>query len=139
MCSFLPLGLFLMSMDITYDLGWCLFPSKKTAQSLCEYYTFILTPRLLPPYPGWLFPVYTTYVFLWQCPNVYNWCIFLVYIPVSYRYYRILTKQDDLQRWWFVVLLRALLTLATLRNLQSRGCVWGEYWNDLSTTLTGMT
>ena len=168
MCAFLPVGLFLMSMDIVYDLAWCLFPSDRTATALKGYYRAILTPRLFPPYPGWLFPVYATYVFLLQCPNIWNWCIFFLYVPVSYRYYQILTALDCsttstsranksgapisgsvhtvsvenealLRGWWSVVLLRVLLTITTLRNLQSRGCEWNQYFQDLLAALSHLT
>jgi hypothetical protein len=124
MCAFLPLGFVLQSIDIYHDLHWCLLPSGKTGEALRNYYTTLLTPKLLYlPWPGYLFPVYAFFVFLYQCPNLYNWYIFIQYLPLSWRYYLILSDQDKtLRNWWSVILLRLGLTVVTIFNLQSRNC-----------------
>ncbi len=124
MCAFLPLGFVLMSFDIYHDLQWCLVPSHKTSEALRRYYTVLLTPRLTyVPWPGYLFPIYATFVFLWQCPNIYNWYTLLLYLPLTWRYYLILTCQDKkLCYWWTVIGIRIALTFVTIINLQRRNC-----------------
>ncbi len=130
MCAFLPLGFLLMSADAYYDLQWCFTPSPKTEQALRNYYTNLLTPALkmgIVPWPGYLFPLYAIYVFLWQCPNLYNWYIFILYMPVAWRYILILTGRDRrLSHWWTIPVLRIALTAVTIWNLQSRDC--GSPW-----------
>jgi hypothetical protein len=130
MCVFLPIGYMLMAADIFFDLQWCLFPSSKSAADLRWYYTNLLTPRILSlrPYPGYWFPFYAIYVFLFQCPNVYNWMTFLYFLPIGYRYIGILRETDKaLSHWWIVVLMRVGLTVSTHYNLAYRGCFWSEY------------
>jgi hypothetical protein len=130
MCAFLPLGFVLMTFDLYHDLQWCIFPSPKSNLALRQYYTNLLTPTFLPPrlWPGFLFPIYATYVFLGQCPNIYNWMTFFLYLPLVYRYYTILTRKDrDLRHWWIVILLRAALTYVTIINRYDRNC---QGWNN---------
>ena len=130
MCAFLPLGFVLMSADAYHDLQWCFAPSPKTEQALRNYYTNLLTPTLkmgIVLWPGYLFPLYAIYVFLWQCPNMYNWYTFILYMPVAWRYFLILTGRDRrLAHWWTIPVIRIALTTVTIWNLQSRDC--GSPW-----------
>ena len=130
MCAFLPLGFILQTMDIYHDLAWCLFPSGKTGEALRNYYISLLTPttfwskwKYIPLYPGYLFPLYAIFVFLYLCPTIYNWYTFFLYIPLMWRYYRIMSNQDKtLKGWWSVIVLRVLLTIVTIYNIQHRNC-----------------
>jgi hypothetical protein len=141
MCVFLPIGYMLMTVDIFFDLQWCLFPSFKSAADLRWYYTNLLTPRILSlrPYPGYWFPFYAIYVFLFQCLNMYNWITFLCFVPIGYRYIGILRETDKtLNHWWIVVLMRVGLTVSTHYNLAYRGCFWSEYGQHAAVIVDGL-
>lgn len=140
MCVFLPLGYLLLAVDSYFDLRWCLFPSPKTLSDLQWYYTNLLTPRLLSlrPYPGYWFPFYAIFVFLFQCPNNYNWITFGFFLPIGYRYIGLLRGTDKTSsRWWIVVLMRVGLAVTTHYNLSYRGCQWCEYGQHVSKIVDG--
>jgi hypothetical protein len=131
MCLFLPMGYALLTADLCVDLPWVLFPSKTTANNLRRYYTFILTPSLYTP--GYWWPVFATYVFLAQCPDVWNWVTFWLFVPIAYRYSFILNHPEDpryavqLNHWWTIVVIRLILYMVTFHNLRNRGCAWSDY------------
>lgn len=129
MCAFLPIGYMLLSADIVHDLSWCLFPSRKTREAVTNYYTNLLTPKLSPlPWPGYLFPSWAIFIFLRQCPDIYNYYTFLLYLPLIYRYWGILQQTDKtLGAWWTVILIRILLTIVTTLSFSNRGCVWSNF------------
>ena len=131
MCAFLPLGFVLMSADAYHDLQWCMAPSLKTENALRNYYTKLLTPAFvwgIVPWPGYLFPIYATFVFLFQCPSIYNLYTFFLYLPVAWRYFLLLTGRDrQLSHWWMIPMLRVALTAVTIWNLQERNCGVGQW------------
>jgi hypothetical protein len=133
MCSLLPFGYVLLAIDSFHDLRWCLAPSVNTERQLKGYYTAVLVPRLLPiPYPGFLFPIYVTYVFLSVCPDHIGWCLFFCYIPLCRRYYRIVFGHDDLEGWWIIVGIRVIMALLVYKGLDQRGCRMDDYKDNFS-------
>ena len=131
MCLFLPLGYVLLTADLCVDLPWVLRPSPKTADTLRHYYNFILTPSIYSP--GYFWPVFATYVFLAQCPDFWNWTTFWLFVPISYRYYFILSDprgrnfEWQLRHWWTIIVIRIGLYIVTFYNLRNRGCQWSDY------------
>eukprot|EP00542_Grammatophora_oceanica_P021711 CAMPEP_0194049982 /NCGR_PEP_ID=MMETSP0009_2-20130614/32324_1 /TAXON_ID=210454 /ORGANISM="Grammatophora oceanica, Strain CCMP 410" /LENGTH=155 /DNA_ID=CAMNT_0038696329 /DNA_START=132 /DNA_END=599 /DNA_ORIENTATION=+ len=122
-CSLLPLGYIFLASDLYRDLRWCIWPSHTTANDLKNYYITILTPKLALANPGYLFPVYVTFKFCYECPDFYNFLLLLCYIPLCYRYYGILSRRDKtLPHWWTVVLIRFVMLWVVHKGLQSRGC-----------------
>lgn len=121
-CALLPMGFLLLAIDSYHDLQWCLRPSEKTAHQLRRYYSFILTPKFSPiPWPGFLFPVYVMYIFLYQCPDWVGWTMMALYMPLCHRYYRI-EHDVKLSGWWSVVIIRVGLAALTYQGLVERGC-----------------
>jgi hypothetical protein len=56
-------------------------------------------------------------------------------MPLSYRYYGILSGIDKtLRHWWMVLFLRVALTIVTHHNLTNRGCFWYQYGDHVSNT-----
>ena len=121
-CAILPMGYILLAVDTYHDLQWCIRPSEKTAHQLRRYYSFILTPKFSPlPWPGFWFPIYVMYVFLYLCPDWIGWTMMALYIPLCRRYYRI-EHDENLHGWWSVVIIRVGLAALTYRGLAERGC-----------------
>ena len=129
-CAILPIGFALLAVDSYFDLRWVLLPSVATANALRWYYTSILAPRWRPiPHPGYFFPFYVIYKLCVQCPTVFNHMILALFVPISYRYARILTfsARENLQHWWTVVALRVgLAIVTTLALLEYGDCTWNN-------------
>lgn len=127
-CAILPIGFALLAVDSYYDLRWVLRPSPTTAQELRRYYTFLLAPRWQPiPHPGFLFPFYCIYKLCVECPTIFNHWLLALFVPISCRYVGILNlyKQEQLQHWWTVVVLRVGLAVVNTLALQAYGdCAW---------------
>jgi hypothetical protein len=128
-CTLLPLGFFLLAVDSYFDLHWVLWPSKKTATALREYYTKLLTPTVRPlPYPGYWFPVYVIYKLCIQCSTIYNFLLLALFLPITYGYVRLLKNNGDrnsdkkvLENWWIVVVLRIGLAIVNAYALKIHG------------------
>ena len=131
MCLFLPVGYALLTTDLCFDLPWVLQPSQTTANTLRQYYTFILTPSLYSP--GYWLPLFAIYVFLGLCPSVLNWILFWLFVPIACRYYYILGHPTDpnyrwqLRHWWTIIVIRMVLYCVTYYNLKQRNCKWSDY------------
>ena len=137
MCTLLPLGYLLLASDSFHDLRWCLTPSDHTGHKLKQYYNAILTPRLLPiPCPGFLFPLYVTWIFIGMCPDWVGWCLFACYIPLCRRYYNIKKGRDDLRGWWTIVAIRVIMLALTYKGIELRGCRMGDYRDNLTAFVT---
>lgn len=120
-CTILPLGFVLLLIDSYFDSRWVLFPSCRTSQNLIQYYRTILTPKLSPiPFPGYWFPLFAIYKLCIQCPSFYNYITLFLWLPISYRYAKILNNnngQPDLTNWWTILVFRALLMLVNFYNV----------------------
>ena len=120
LCNFLPLGWLLLVVDSYFDLRWVMFPSQRTAESLKNYYTTILTPRWYNP--GLFFPPYAIYKMCLECPNPYNFALLVLFMPLAYRYRLILQHRDSLNHWWTVLVIRLALFTITTINFRQWGC-----------------
>mmetsp|Transcript_7679 Transcript_7679/g.10051 ORF Transcript_7679/g.10051 Transcript_7679/m.10051 type:complete len:162 (+) Transcript_7679:372-857(+) len=122
-CALLPLGFFLLAMDSYFDIRWVLWPSHKTAASLQDYYTTLLTPTAKPlPYPGFWFPVYVIFKLCAQCSTIYNFGLLALFIPISYKYVQVLNgKPGALKNWWVIIVLRIGLVIVNTYALRAHG------------------